>query len=333
MTIHKYKSTHELSQLLTQYWQNTDKFQLEWKLEGEDNNDQLIHFKITAHGKTVHETTCDIYNIEIDTYKLDDDVQEWFWDQWNYNYDRENIALPSENGNNVELGEKVVVSDPCYDLETWCNGVLENVKPGTWHTKAENININGWGERCAALIAWHEDVEEPDEDNFEETGINVGVDSGQAGIYDYKHFATIKENEERDEKWYDSIRTFGSIRKPMTPFRQYLAKQLQPLYEDRIALEKELGRGNLFDNPKYLETYRLEKNMEMKTSYYGVDEQSLHDGLATYHVNYIWTDKHSVVTSSGLGDGGYNCYIAKNESGQIIGIKIDYFTTYDEDDE
>lgn len=108
----------------------------------------------------------------------------------------------------------------------------------------------------------------------------------------------------------------------MTVLRKYLAEQLRPLYEKRIALKKELGWGNT--NPEYLEAYRSEKNMEIKTNYYGVNEQSLSDGLATYHVNCIWTDKHSVVTSSGLGDGSYDCYIAKNEVGQIIGIKIDY---------
>ena len=327
-----YKTVRELSQLLAQHWQNVDDFQLDWELEGENNDDSLIHFKITAHGKTVLETTCDIYNVEINVYNIDDDVKNWFLDQWLYAYERADIALPSENGNDIELGETVVVSDPCYELETWCNGVLENVKPGIWRTKTENVNINNWGERCSALTAWHEDVAEPDEDDFEETGIHVGVDSGQAGIYDYKHFETIKDDKERDEQWYDSIHTFGSVRKPMTTLRKYLAEQLRPLYENRIALEKELGRGNLFDNPKYLEAYRAEKNMEMKTNYYGVDEQSLRDGLATYHVNYIWTDKYSVVTSSGLGDGGYDCYVAKNESGQIIGIKIDYFPTYDEDE-
>lgn len=327
--MYKYKSVHDLSQLLAQDWRDTDEFQLDWELEGENNNDQLIHFKITAHGKIVLETTCDIYNIEVNTYGLDDDVREWFDEQWDYNYERADIVLPSEYGQDIELGNKVVISDPCYDLDTWCNGVLENVKPGIWHTKAENVNINNWGERCSALIVWHKDVEKPDEDDFEETNIDVGVDSGQAGIYDYDHFAYIKDDEGHDEQWYDSIRTFGSERKPMTVLRKYLAKQLQPLYENRVALEKELGRGNLFDNPKYLEAYRQEKNMEMKTNYYGVDEQSLRDGLATYHVNYIWTDKHSVVTSSGLGDGGYDCYVAKNESGQIIGIKIDYFPTYD----
>lgn len=28
------------------------------------------------------------------------------------------------------LGTKVMVSDPCYKLNTWCQGVLENVKSG-----------------------------------------------------------------------------------------------------------------------------------------------------------------------------------------------------------
>jgi hypothetical protein len=329
--MYKYKSVHDLSQLLAQDWRDTDEFQLDWELEGENNNDQLIHFKIKAHDKTVLETTCDIYNIEINTYKLDKDVQEWFDEQWDYNYERADIVLPYEKGQDIELGDKVVISDPCYDLDTGCNGVLENVKPGTWRTKAENLNINNWGERCSALIAWHEDVEEPDEDDYELTGIDVGVDSGQAGIYDYDHFAYIKDDKNRDENWYDSIRTFGSVRKPMTVLRKYLAEQLRPLHKHRIALEKELGRGSLFDNPKYLEAYRSEKNMEMKTNYYGVDEQSLRDGLATYHVNCIWTDKHSVVTSSGLGDGSYDCYVAKNEAGQIIGIKIDYFSEYEDE--
>lgn len=327
--MYKYKSVYELSQLLDQYWQNTDEFQLDWELEGKNNNDQLIHFKITAHGKIVLEITCDIYDIEINTYKLDKDVQEWFDEQWDYNYERADIVLPSENGQDIKLGDKVVISDPCYDLDTWCNGVLENVKPGNWHTKAENVNINNWGERCSALIAWHEDVEEPDEGDYELTGIDVGVDSGQAGIYDYKHFEYLKDNKDRDENWYNNIRTFGSVRKPMTVLRKYLAEQLRPLYENRIALEKERGWRNT--NPEYLEAYRSEKNMEMKTNYYGVNEQSLSDGLATYHVNCIWTDKYSVVTSSGLGDGSYDCYVAKNYAGQIIGIKIDYFPEYEDE--
>lgn len=236
--MYKYHSVQELAQLLDQHWQNTNEFQLEWELDGE--NDQLIHFKIIAHGEIVRETTCDIYTIEIKTYDLEPDVQKWFRDPWYDDYTRANIALPSENGRDIELGDKVMVSDPCYDLDIWCQGVLENVKPGTWHTKAENLNVNCWGNRCSALIAWHEDVEEPND--FEETDIRVGVDSGQAGIYDYDHFAHIKDDEERDERWYDSIQTFAYKRQPVTPVGRYLIDKIKPLHQKRIALRKRTRR-------------------------------------------------------------------------------------------
>lgn len=328
--MHKYKSVHELSQLLDQYWQNTDDFQLEYKLEGENNNDQLIHFKIKAHGETVFETTCDIYDIEIHTYDLDKDVQEWFRDQWYDNYERDDIVLPSEAGQYIELGEKVVISDPCYDLDVWCNGTLENVKPGTWHTKAENANINGWGNRCSTLIAWHEDVEEPND--FEETDIRVGVDSGQAGIYDYDHFAHIKDDEERDERWYDSIQTFAYKRQPVTPVGRYLIDKIKPLHQKRITLEKELdGLDSKLGNRVYQELFHQEMELKREGFQYGIYDESLDDYKVSTPVNCIWTDKHSVVTSSGLGDGSYDCYVAKNEAGQIIGIKIDYFPEYEDD--
>lgn len=62
------------------------------------------------------------------------------------------------------------------------------------------------------------------------------------------------------------------------------------------------------------------------------NDESLDDYKVSTPVNRIWTDKHSVVTSSGLGDGSYDCYVAKNEAGQIIGIKIDYYLEDNEED-
>ena len=327
----KYHSVQELAQLLEQHWQNTDEFQLEWKLNGE--NDQLIHFKIIAHGEVVLETTCDIYTVEIHTYDLDKDVQEWFRDPWYDDYTRADIMLPSETGRDIELGDTVVISDPCYDLLPWCCGVLENVKSGTWHTKAENINVNGWGDRCSALIAWHESIEEPDKDDFEKTDINVGVDSGQAGIYDYKHYKAIKDDKDGDERWYDSIQTFVYRRRPVTPVGRYLIDKIKPLHQKRIALEKELdGLDSKLGNLFYQGLFHLEMELKRKGFQYGIYDESLDDYKVSTPVNCIWTDKHSVVTSSGLGDGSYDCYVAKNEAGQIIGIKIDYFPNYDEEE-
>ena len=70
----------------------------------------------------------------------------------------------------------------------------------------------------------------------------------------------------------------------------------------------------------------------IKGSQYGIQGESLNDYKVSTPVNCIWTDKHSVVTSSGLGDGSYDCYVAKNEAGQIIGIKIDYYLEDNEED-
>lgn len=330
--MYKYKSVHELSQLLDQYWQNTDEFKLEYKLEGDNDLDQIIHFKIIAYGEVVRETTCDIYDIEIHTYDLDKDVQEWFRDQWYDNYERADIVLPSENGRDIELGDKVVISDPCYNLDVWCNGTLENVKPGIWRTKAENANINGWGDRCTALIAWHKDVEEPNNEDFEETSIDVGVDSGQAGIFDYKHFEYIKSDENRDEQWYDSIDTFRYKRVPVTPVGRYLIDKIKPIQMTRIALEEKFKEtNNELDKRASLELFRREMELKRDGFKYGIYDESLDDYKVSTPVKCVWTDKHSVVTSSGLGDGSYNCYVAKNEAGQIIGIKIDYFPEYEDE--
>lgn len=330
--MHKYKSIYELSQLLDQYWQNTDEFQLDWELEGENNNNQLIHFKIKAHSETVRKTTCDIYNVEIESYNLENDVREWFRNQWFDNYERADIVLPSENGRDIELGNTVVISDPCYDLLPWCCGILENVKSGTWHTKTENLNVNCWGDRCSALIAWHESIDEPDKDDFEKTDINVGVDSGQAGIYDYNHFKYIKSDTTRNKQWYDSIDTFRYKRIPVTPVGQYLIDKIKPLHQKRIALEKELdGLDSKLGNLFYQGLFHLEMELKRQGFQYGIYDESLDDYKVSTPVNCIWADKHSVVTSSGLGDGSYDCYVAKNETGQIIGIKIDYCLEDDEE--
>ena len=177
------------------------------------------------------------------------------------------------------------------------------------------------------IIAWHEDVEEPND--FEETDICVGVDSGQAGIYDYNHFAHIKDDEKSDERWYDSIQTFAYKRQPVTPVGRYLIDKIKPLHQKRITLRKELESAETelerdLGNRIELELFHQETELMIKGSQYGIQGESLNDYRVSTPVNCIWTDKHSVVTSSGIGDGSYDCYVAKNEAGQIIGIKIDY---------
>ena len=103
---------------------------------------------------------------------------------------------------------KMMVSDPCYSPDTWCQGVLENVENGKWTSLiVKTDDTLGWGERVAELIVFHDSIEPFDdimEDYFcawEETDIDVGVDSGMAGFYDLPKFKGAEE----DRDWYDDI--------------------------------------------------------------------------------------------------------------------------------
>lgn len=111
----------------------------------------------------------------------------------------------------IRLGEKVIVSDPCYGLNTWCQGVLENVLPGNYKCTVEFSDEGSWGKRVSAIAVCHEDyvdnlgvAPEYDPEPFE-----VGVDSGQAGIFDYEYYAKyhsdLKNSEHVDADWYEQV--------------------------------------------------------------------------------------------------------------------------------
>lgn len=107
----------------------------------------------------------------------------------------------------INLGSKVMVSDPCYGLGTWCQGVLENVLPGTYQCDVEYSDEGDWGVRVAAIEVRHENYDRPVE--FEPEVFEVGVDSGQAGIFDYDYYARYHDScdvrPHVDDDWYDRV--------------------------------------------------------------------------------------------------------------------------------
>jgi len=81
----------------------------------------------------------------------------------------------------------VVLSDPCYERGTWCQGVVENVKNGEWRGEANHIDTGGWGGRVASLVSYHKDYPTTADDiraDGELLKFRGGVDSGQFGHFD-----------------------------------------------------------------------------------------------------------------------------------------------------
>lgn len=95
----------------------------------------------------------------------------------------------------IKSGE-AMISDPCYPIGTWCQGVVHNVKNGTWQasvcrvTEIIPIDKEEYKDiRNAILFAHHKDHEvNMLDDKWITLDIDIGVDGGSAGIYDYASY-------------------------------------------------------------------------------------------------------------------------------------------------
>lgn len=125
------------------------------------------------------------------------------------------------------------VSDPCYDLDTWCAGDVKNCKKGKWDALMVVQDEGQWGNRVAFLYAYHSSCPYSSvvRSHWERTNIDVGVDSGQCFIGDKKYFKddSVVKNVERinkdraiceDEPWYSICcdRTCGVVNGGVIPF-------------------------------------------------------------------------------------------------------------------
>lgn len=93
----------------------------------------------------------------------------------------------------IKLGNKVVVSDPCYTLDGKLQQILD-VKAGEYNVSlSKHDNNDGWGIRCSVLKVVHVDSFHPSSSflNWEKVG-RIGVDSGQAGIFDVETYRNDK---------------------------------------------------------------------------------------------------------------------------------------------
>lgn len=112
-----------------------------------------------------------------------------------------------DNGT-IRLNSKVMISDPCYGLNTWCQGIVDNVLPGSYDCFVEYSDEGEWGIRVSAIEVRHICCDEVPRDFYPED-FEVGVDSGQAGIFDYEYYkkyhTDIKERNHVSDGWYDKV--------------------------------------------------------------------------------------------------------------------------------
>jgi hypothetical protein len=120
----------------------------------------------------------------------------------------------------IKLGNKVVVSDPCYTIPTWCQVIVKDVTPGYYEPLIKKSDEGDWGTRVSMLMCIHEDYigkEDEIDLNWVKHGGTVGVDSGQAGIFSKESYRNDNHSIEKGEadfsctrgdegdEWYDKM--------------------------------------------------------------------------------------------------------------------------------
>lgn len=214
----------------------------------------------------------------------------------------------TENKGIITLGEKVMVSDPCYGLGTWCQGVLENVLPGKYDCNVEYSDEGDWGTRVSAIEVTHVDYDRcvfsEELEKFE-----VGVDSGQAGIFDYEYYAKYHmdatERPHVDDNWYDRVYDLTYTHTPNPYYEEFHWENTNDSIENLLA--------KFHARVEYMESIKSQKYLPK------LDGNTI-DGLG-------------FVSSSGYGDGGYGCWTCRNEDGKVVSIRVEFINEDDDDED
>lgn len=203
----------------------------------------------------------------------------------------------------IALSDKVMVSDPCYGLNTWCQGVVENVLSGEYECKVGFSDEDIFGMRVADIEVVHKDYVDQFLD-YRAEEFEVGVDSGTAGIFDYKYYKRYhtdrSEAKHVNDEWYDKVFTLTYVH------------EKNPNYEP--------FKCNYDDEDHFDKWKAYEKDWTRSEPYLSHFDGNTIDGLG-------------LVSSSGYGDGGYTCWTAKNDEGKVIAIRVEFIGEYDEDED
>lgn len=246
--------------------------------------------------------------------------------------------METKNVGTITLSDKVRVTDPCYDIDTWCAGTLDNVLPGEFNC-SYNHDAKKWFngetyERVTAIEAHHKDYPNIKATEYMKD-IDVGVDSGQAGIFDFEMFSDVCSDDELKEKFYNEVCDLTSC----DIEAEYVSFPQSEYYNEKFKDYKDVLD---LDNTVYM-FFSIIRNKLLKN---GFAENELYYEFTNKYFEYL-NDRmrreqackdipcgntiygKGLVSASGDGDGSYACFVGRNDAGQIVAIKIDYYPDYD----
>ena len=105
----------------------------------------------------------------------------------------------------IELGKKVIISDPSYEPGLWCCRETE-ILPGKYECSVRRNKLKTWGDRSVSIRIQHMDY--PDV-KCNINLLHIDVDSGQAGFFDAGYYYEKAGNAEPckgvNEEWFKRV--------------------------------------------------------------------------------------------------------------------------------
>jgi len=229
---------------------------------------------------------------------------------------------------------KMIVTDPCYDKETWCQAKLDNVKIGPWWATVEYSDEDDWGVRVAQIWVWHDSLGITEPGTFfppcpEYIPADIGVDSGQAGFFDLDKYP---DDPHKDDAFYDAVckLTLSGI-----PYSVLEEVGVYPMANvDKLSDEQKANRTSSdYDDRNAYHINRFTSRDGDNTSSKQRDKSKLADALALHgSLGSFGVLPFGAVSSSGFGDGGYNLCIKRDSNGEVVAARIEFIVEDPEDE-
>lgn len=240
------------------------------------------------------------------------------------------MKLPEINSYSPEKSFEVKsgalrVTDPCYDMETWCAGTLESVKNGKW---LAHVGYCICEDEIEMTRKWHQNkIEEL------QAMIDAAKDDDQRKILETCYGQRIQDLKDEDPvEGYVGRVAYIAIRHESTI--ACTPPYLKNFTESEIHVGVDSGQAGFFD----LEPFAAQSATEEENGGYNQDTEhgkfyrSICEQACEGEERVPFIVPFGAASSSGYGDGGYNLYVLRDKDGLVIEAVIVFICDYDEEE-
>lgn len=240
------------------------------------------------------------------------------------------MKLPEINSYSLEKSFEVKsgalrVTDPCYDMETWCAGTLESVKNGKWFAQ---LGYNIDEDELEMVRKWHQNkIEEL------QAAIDSAKDDDQRKILETLYGQQIQSLKDEDPvEGYVGRVAYIAIRHESTI--ACTPPYLKNFTESEIHVGVDSGQAGFFD----LEPFAAQSATQEENGGYNQDTEhgkfyrSIYEQTSEGEPAAVGIVPFGAASSSGYGDGSYNLYVLRDKDGLVIEAVIVFICDYDEEE-